>query len=119
MSTTNYKFCEILKLSTLLAAIYFATLFRAFCKPSEFRSKTFLNDIIFLKPEPKVKEKFKKGLKHGYQIYYHPEGWVEKKEKWQRGKLLYTIFYDKNHRKIKWVQANGVEKYYRNCGCSN
>ncbi|MFN4083667.1 MAG: hypothetical protein ACK4K9_08555 [Bacteroidia bacterium] len=74
---------------------------------------------ISFQPEPKQKGKLKNGQKHGFWIYYNDSGWIDKREKWKEGKLEYTLYFNKNHKKTKWVYANGKEKIYKTCNCSN
>jgi len=77
-----------------------------------------LNTVIG-NPEPKIKGKIKNGQKHGFWRYYHEGGWEEKREKWENGNLMYTLFFNKQHKKVKWIGLNGTEKIYKNCNCSN
>lgn len=68
-------------------------------------------------PIPSEKGSTKNGKKHGFWRYYNQDGKEEKREKWKNGTLVYTIWFDKNHKKIKWQKANGKVKTIKNCDC--
>lgn len=74
-------------------------------------------EYTHFQPIPTEKGKTKNGKKHGFWRYYNAEGKEDRREKWKDGQLLYTIWFDKNHKKIKWQKANGEVKTIKNCDC--
>jgi hypothetical protein len=69
----------------------------------------------------KLKEKgsLKSGQKTGIWVYYHSEGWMEKKEKYKEGKLIWVVFYNAKHQITKSIDKNGNEIPYKGCNCKN
>ncbi len=69
----------------------------------------------------KLKEKgsLKSGQKIGIWVYYHSEGWMEKKEKYKEGKLIWVVFYNAKHQITKSIDKNGNEIPYKGCNCKN
>lgn len=69
----------------------------------------------------KLKEKgsLKSGQKTGIWVYYHPEGWMEKKEKYKEGLLLWAIYYNEKHQITKSIDKSGNEVPYKGCNCKN
>ena len=65
------------------------------------------------------KGKLVNGQKTGIWQYYHPLGWLERKEKLKDGKVLWAILYDEKQNKIRWIDENGIERDYKNCRCKN
>jgi antitoxin component YwqK of YwqJK toxin-antitoxin module len=55
--------------------------------------------------------------KHGSWYYYHPNGTIERKERWSKGILRWQIFYNERGRVIKTIDRNGVVKTRSGCGC--
>jgi flagellar hook assembly protein FlgD len=69
----------------------------------------------------KIKEKgrLKNSEKSGTWLYYHTEGWLEKKEKYKAGKLQWAIYYNAKHQTINSIDKNGNEVPFRGCNCKN
>ncbi|MBU3661869.1 MAG: hypothetical protein FGM41_01560 [Bacteroidetes bacterium] len=69
----------------------------------------------------KLKEKgsLKSGQKTGIWVYYHAEGWMEKKEKYKEGVLIWAVFYNARHQITKSIDRNGNEIPFKGCNCKN
>ncbi|OYU97426.1 MAG: hypothetical protein CFE21_03800 [Bacteroidetes bacterium B1(2017)] len=57
--------------------------------------------------------------KTGIWLFYHTEGWLLRKEKWRKGKMLYSIEYNEKRRRVRGVNSKGEEILYRDCGCNH
>ncbi|MES2780888.1 MAG: hypothetical protein V4651_13430 [Bacteroidota bacterium] len=65
-----------------------------------------------------VKERgfYHNGQKHKIWMYYNPNRSIDRKEKWEEGKLKWQIFYSKG-KIIKTIDEKGVVKTRKGCGC--
>lgn len=70
-------------------------------------------------PEGKLKMKgiLLDSLKHGDWFYYRTSGKLEKHERWKRGKIVFTVFYNERNKRTEYIDSKGVRKKYKGCGC--
>lgn len=100
----------------LISALLILGFSQKMVQPKAF---TIKKPAVIAQKQPITTEKgrTKNGKKHGFWRYYNQEGKEERREKWKNGTLAYTIWFDKNHKKIKWQKANGEVKTIKNCDC--
>ncbi len=60
----------------------------------------------------------KNGAKTGQWKNYSSTGWLESREKWSKGEIKWTIYYNQKHQKTSWKNNKGEEKYFKSCGCN-
>jgi hypothetical protein len=71
-------------------------------------------------PNGLLKERgfYKQGVKHKTWYYYSEAGLMERKEKWQKGVLVWQIFYSEKGKVTKTVDRNGKITVPPPCNCN-
>lgn len=62
-------------------------------------------------------KKYENGQNCGFWKFYRPDGIIERKEKYKKGILVFTWFYNEEGKLIRSVNRKGKEKVYRACNC--
>ena len=62
-------------------------------------------------------EKFKNGEKCGIWNYYAPTGYLERRERYRKGQLVFTWHYNEEGRLSESVNKSGKRKQHKSCGC--
>ena len=65
----------------------------------------------------KEKGKLKNGLKVGTWLYYHEEGWLEKRIEYKKNQARLQIFFNQKQEKIRMIDKNGNDVPFRGCNC--
>lgn len=86
--------------------------------------------LVLAQNKSKVVETFENGKvkstghfvdnqKNGIWLFYHTDGWLLRKEKWRKGKMVYSIEYNEKRRRVRGINSKGKEILYRDCGCNH
>lgn len=65
----------------------------------------------------KEKGKIKNGQKEGTWLYYHPDGWLEKRIQFKNNQATWQIFFNQKQEKIRMIDKNGNDVPFRGCNC--
>lgn len=89
-------------------------------EPNRLFAQNVLTDSThYSNGQPVKKGKYKYKKRHGIWLYYFPNGYIMRKEKWQNGKLTWQIKYDIYKRKLYGVNQKGDTTFYKGCNCTN
>jgi antitoxin component YwqK of YwqJK toxin-antitoxin module len=57
--------------------------------------------------------------KVGTWLYYHPDGWLEKRIKYRNNQAVWQIYFDAQHKKVRVIDKHGKDVPFRGCNCKN